>query len=201
MEGRIDTSFQTLQRDLFASGLAADIGPNAFVTWLAIKNHADFENGLAWPGMRRLSVLTGLPLSSVSKAVQRLLAHHLVRVVTPSKGKARRGQTYLACERLDVRLGDRVLCTIVLDYVPAKLRGQVAKIDQALRVGEAAGDVFAGCTILPGPGFAWDQASGSLRARLPARELPHVQPLSEEELESPLVKRMLAIADRVRQKG
>ena len=201
MQGRIDTSFQTLQRDLFASGLAAEIGPNAFVTWLAIKNHADFENGLAWPGMRRLAVLTGLPLSSVSKAVQRLVAHHLVRVVAPSKGKARRGQTYLACERLDVRLGERVLCTIVLDYVPAKLRGQVARIDQALKTADGVGEVLAGCTILPGPGFAWDADAGVLRAQLPARELPHVEPLSVEERESPLVRRMLAIAERVRGGG
>lgn len=199
MQGRIDTSFQTLQRDLFASGLAAEIGPNAFVTWLAIKNHADFESGLAWPGMRRLSVLTGLPLSSVSKAVQRLLSHHLVRVVAPSRGKSRRGQTYLACERLDVRLGDRVLCTIVLDYVPAKLRGQVARIDQALRTEDGVKEVMAACTILPGPGFTWDAGSGALRASLPARELPHVEPLSADELASPLVKRMLAVAERVRE--
>jgi hypothetical protein len=198
MQGRIDTSFQTLQRDLFASGLAAEIGPNAFVTWLAIKNHADFESGLAWPGMRRLAMLTGLPLSSVSKAVQRLLGHHLVRVVAPSKGKGRRGQTYLACERLDVRLGDRVLCTIVLDYVPARLRGQVARIDQALRTDDGTPEVLAGCTILPGAGFAWDAVSGSLRAQLPARDLPQVETLSQEELESPLVKRVLAISSRVR---
>ena len=198
MQGRIDTSFQTLQRDLFASGLAAEIGPNAFVTWLAIKNHADFESGLAWPGMRRLAVLTGLPLSSVSKAVQRLLSHHLVRVVSPSKGKARRGQTYLACERLDVRLGDRVLCTIVLDYVPARLRGQVTRIDQALRTDDGVDEVLAGCTILPGEGFSWDASSRSLRAQLPARELPHVESLSEEEMASPLVKRMLSIASRAR---
>jgi hypothetical protein len=198
MQGRIDTSFQTLQRDLFASGLAAEIGPNAFVTWLAIKNHADFENGMAWPGMRRLAVLTGLPLSSISAAVQKLLAHHLVRVVTPSKGKGRRGQTYLACERLDVRLGDRVLCTIVLDYVPSKLRGHLSRIDQALRTADGVSEILAGCTILPGPGFVWDAAAGVLRAQLPARDIPHVEPLTDEQLEAPLVQRMLSIADRVR---
>lgn len=197
MQGRIDTSFQTLQRDLFASGLAAEIGPNAFVTWLAIKNHADFESGLAWPGMRRLAVLTGLPLSSVSKAVQRLLAHHLVRVVAPSKGKGRRGQTYLACERLDVRLGDRVLCTIVLDYVPARLREQVKRIDQALRSDDGVAEVLAACTILPGEGFAWDPKSGALRAVLSVRDLPEVPALQEQELTSLLARRVLSIAERV----
>ena len=54
MQGRIDTSFQTLQRDLFSSGLAAKIGMNAFGVWLAIKSHADYNTGKAWPGMRRL---------------------------------------------------------------------------------------------------------------------------------------------------
>jgi hypothetical protein len=42
MEGRIDASFQTVQRDLFTSGMAAQIGMNAFGVWLAIKQ------GLAW---------------------------------------------------------------------------------------------------------------------------------------------------------
>lgn len=196
MQGRIDTSFQTVQRDLFSSGLAAQIGMNAFGIWLAIKSHADFETGKAWPGMRRLAELTGLSLGAVSNSVGVLVDAKLVRVVSKAAG-GRRGQTYIACERLDVRLGDRVLCTIVLDYVPSRLRGQVAKIDQALRVGEHDPDVFAGCEILPGPGFAWDPKSGSLRGAIPARELPTIEEDAEVAmLASPLVQRVLAIAKR-----
>lgn len=192
MQGQIDTSFQTLQRDLFASGLAAQIGMNAFGVWLAIKSHADYNTGKAWPGMRRLADLTGLSLGMVHKSIQTLVAAHLLRVEAPA-GK-RRGQTYIACERMDVRLGDRVLCTIVLDYVPATLRASLNRIDQALKTGEAEAETFAHCRIIPGEGFEWHAESGTLRADLPASQLPPPAPeLSEEQLKAPLVQRVLAI--------
>jgi hypothetical protein len=196
MQGRIDTSFQTLQRDLFSSGLAAQIGMNAFGVWLAIKSHADYSNGRAWPGMRRLAQMTGLSLGSISNSVQVLIEARLLRVVVPAKGRGRRGNTYIARERLDVRLGERVLCTIVLDYVPATLRDQVRKIDQALRLGDGVEEVFAECEVLPGPGFAWDSSTGSMRAAIPARDIPAMDPLSGEDLASPLVQRVLAIQKR-----
>jgi hypothetical protein len=197
MQGRVDTSFQTVQRDLFSSGLAAQIGMNAFGIWLAIKSHADYETGKAWPGMRRLAELTGLSLGAVSNSVKTLVDAKLLRVVTQAKGRSRRGNTYVARERLDVRLGERVLCTIVLDYVPARLRVQLGKIDQALRLGEAS-EVFAECEVLPGPGFAWDQNTGSMRASIPALEIPEVEALSHEDMQSPLVQRVLAISKRVK---
>ena len=197
MQGRVDTSFQTVQRDLFSSGLAAQIGMNAFGIWLAIKSHADYQTGKAWPGMRRLAELTGLSLGSVSNSVQTLVEAKLLRVVAQAKGRSRRGNTYIARERLDVRLGNRVLCTIVLDYVPAQLRLQVGRIDQALRTGEADAEVFAECEVVPGPGFTWSMETGSLRAAIPAREIPAVDELTDEQIEaSPLVQRVLAIAKR-----
>lgn len=195
MQGRVDTSFQTLQRDLFASGLAAKIGMNAFGVWLAIKSHADYNTGKAWPGMRRLSDLTGLSLGLIHRSVQTLVDAHLLRVEKPAKG-GRRGQTYVACERMDVRLGDRVLCTIVLDYVPATLRQSLNSIEQALSTGEGGAEVFAQCRILPGPGFAWHADSASLVATIPAAEIPPPD-LSEEALKQPLVQRVLAIQRRV----
>ena len=79
MEGRIDASFQTVQRDLFTSGMAAQIGMNAFGVWLAIKSHADYNTGKAWPGMRRLADLTGLSLGLIHKSVQILVESHLLR--------------------------------------------------------------------------------------------------------------------------
>lgn len=194
MQGRIDTSFQTLQRDLFASGLAAKIGMNAFGVWLAIKSHADYNTGKAWPGMRRLADLTGLSLGAIHKSVKALVDAHLLRVEKESKG-GRRGQTYIACERLDVRLGDRILCTVVLDYVPSTLRASLNSIEQALSTGEGKPDVFAQCRILPGPGFAWDSKIGALRASIPAAEIPPPD-LTEEQLKQPLVQRVLAIQQR-----
>lgn len=199
MQGRIDTSFQTLQRDLFASGLAAKIGMNAFGVWLAIKSHADYNTGKAWPGMRRLSDLTGLSLGLIHRSVQTLLEAHLLRVEKPSRG-GRRGQTYVACERMDVRLGDRVLCTIVLDYVPATLRSTLNSIDQALLTGEATAETFAQCRIIPGPGFAWDSESKVLQGEVSSRDIPPPD-LTDEQLKQPLVQRVLAIQERVKKEG
>ena len=193
MQGRIDTSFETLQRDLFASGMAARIGMASFGVWLAIKSHADYNTGECWPGMRRLAELTGLSLGGVSKAVRTLVEARLLRVLAVGRGK--RGNRYVARERLDVRLGDRVLCTVVVDYVPATLRQTLSGIDQALATGEGAAEVFADCEIVPGVGFAWDARVGVLRAVIPGSDLPPAD-LTEEQLKAPLVQRVLAMQER-----
>ncbi len=194
MQGRIDTSFQTLQRDLFASGMAARIGMSSFGVWLAIKSHADYNTGECWPGMRRLAELTGLSLGGVSKSVQTLVQARLLRVLREGSGK--RVNRYIARERLDVRLGDRVLCTIVVDYVPATIRATLKEIDTAMATGRAAAEVFAACEIVPGDGFKWDAEAGVLRAQVAASEVPPPD-LAEEELKKPLVQRVLAIQRKV----
>ena len=79
MTGEIDTTYQTMQRDLFAGGLAAKIGANAFAVWSAIKYHADFESGHAWPSIRRLAEMTGIGKTSVMRAVATLEAEHMLR--------------------------------------------------------------------------------------------------------------------------
>lgn len=194
MQGRIDTSFQTLQRDLFASGMAARIGMSSFGVWLAIKSHADYNTGECWPGMRRLAELTGLSLGAVSKCVHTLVEARLLRVLSAGRGK--RGNRYIARERLDVRLGDRVLCTIVLDYVPATIRNTVRQLDEAVSTGKGVAEVFAACEIVPGDGFTWDPKAGVLRADIAASDVPPPD-LSEEELKRPLVQRVLAIQRKV----
>lgn len=199
MEGRIDASFQTVQRDLFTSGMAAQIGMNAFGVWLAIKSHADYNTGKAWPGMRRLADLTGLSLGLIHKSVQILLESQLLRVEKESKG-GRRGQTYIACERMDVRLGNRIICTVVLDYVPATLRKSINSIDQALKTGEGGEEISALCRILPGPGLAFDERSGAFVGKISASEIPFPD-LTEEQMKQPLVARVLAIRDGVKKRG
>lgn len=169
MQGKIDSSFQTEQRDLFASGIVAEIGVNAYAVWSAIKYHADFATGEAWPGMRRLGELVGLSKSTVDRAVDVLEKARMLRVL--KAGGKRRGQTYIARERMAVRLGDRILCTIVVDYVPSRLRGQLDRIEAALTKGGDP-DAFADVEIIPGEGFAWDAPAGVLRGRIPARDLP-----------------------------
>jgi hypothetical protein len=146
--------------------------------------------------MRRLADLTGLSLGLIHKSVQILLESHLLRVEKESKG-GRRGQTYVACERMDVRLGNRILCTVVLDYVPATLRQSINSIDQALKTGDAGPETFAQCRILPGPGLSFDEKSGSFKGVISSNEIP-LPDLTEEQMKQPLVQRVLAIQQRAK---
>lgn len=174
MQGKVDSSFQTEQRDLFASGIVAEIGVNAYAVWSAIKYHADYNTGHAWPGMRRLGEVVGLSKSAVDRAVDVLEQSHMLRVVKPS-GK-RRGQTYVARERISVRLGDLVLCVVVIDYVPAQVRNKINRIEQALSVGEHDPEAFAEVEIIPGEGFQWDSKAKILRSKVPVKNIPaHVE--------------------------
>lgn len=170
MQGTLDATFGTFQRDLFESGLAGQIGANAFIVWTAIKSHADFQTGTAWPSIRRLCDLTGLADKTVSKALATLIDAHLLRIV--QKGNRSRASRYIATERLDVRLGDRILATIVLDYIPARIHQTLKRIGQTIKTGEHDPDLFAQVEIIPGPGFVWDDQKGVLRASIPVADLP-----------------------------
>lgn len=170
IEGQIDSSFTTEQRDLFASGLVAEIGVNAYAVWSAIKYFADYNTGVAWPGMRKLGEKLGLSAMSVKRAIDTLEATHMVRIV--ARSTKRKGQSYIARERMCVRLGKQVLCTIVLDYVPGTLRGKIHRLEQALATGEDDPEAFAEVEIIPGEGFVWDDASRTLRGRVATREIP-----------------------------
>jgi DNA-binding MarR family transcriptional regulator len=170
IQGHLDSTFVTEQRDLFASGIVAEIGVNAYAVWSAIKYFADYNTGHAWPGMRKLGEKLGLSAMTVKRAIDQLEAAHMVRIVAGST--KRKGQTYLARERMAIRLGKRVLCTIVLDYIPGTLRQQINRIQSALGTGEDDPEAFADVEIIPGEGFAWDEGTRTLRARIPTRDIP-----------------------------
>lgn len=189
MQGRINTSFATYQADLFESGLVAQIGTNAFAVWSAVKAHADFQTGVAWPSIRRLMALTGLASATVQKSLRTLEDAKLLR--SEVKGKSR---YYLARERLDVSLGSVTLCTVVVDYVPAKLRGQLGRVREALESGKPDPEAFAAVEIVPGPGFIWDDRAKVLRGVVKASEVPQDAPDAPTlgELGSAIAKRLTA---------
>ena len=183
MQGKINTSFATYQADLFESGLVAQIGPNSFAVWSAIKAHADYQTGVSWPSIRRLMELTGLASATVQKCLTTLEEHRLLRSEVKNKKRY-----YLARERLDIHLGSRVICTIVVDYVPASMRTQLARVKDALQAGENDEEAFAACEIIPGSGFVWDDREKVLRGALVASEMPS-QPESLSDLARPIVER------------
>ena len=170
IEGHIDSSFTTEQRDLFASGIVAEIGVNAYAVWSAIKFYADYNTGHAWPGMRKLGEKLGLSAPTVKRAIDQLETARMVRIVASST--KRKGQTYIARERMSIRLGNRVLCTIVIDYVPGTLRGKINRLESALASGKDDPEAFAKVEIIPGEGFQWDDATKTLRGQVAARDIP-----------------------------
>lgn len=197
MKSKIDTTFQTMQRDLFASGIAAQIGMSAFGLWQAIKSHADFETGEAEPGIRRLAEMTGMGKSTVSECVRILEKHKMLRVI--AKGKGKQGSLYIARERLDIRLGSRVLCTIVVDYVPFHIGARLKEIGDAVNErGQVDADALTNCEIIPGDGFRWDASEGVLKASLPTAELKQ---LPEDEIDEdnahPAVRKLMDTRRRI----
>jgi hypothetical protein len=169
LHGQLDTSFQTMQRDLFVSGMVAQIGVNAFAIWQAIKAHADYQSGVCWPSVRRLMELTGLANATVQKALATLTEARLLRI-------KKRGQRnyYVACERMDFRFGEILICTVIVDYVPARLRENLFGIKGVLEgkvKGANAKEIMAQIEIIPGPGFTWDASSRSLKQEVPGRML------------------------------
>lgn len=168
LKGSLDTSYQTQQRDMFSSGLVSEIGVNAFAVWHAIKSHADYQTGKSWPGIRRLIELTGLASASVQRAIKTLESAHLLKVT-------RLGQKncYVARERMDVRVGSRVVVTIVIDYIPASMRQRLAKLKEAALSGDMdSEDVWADVDVLPGAGMVYDKQLGGFKGRLRADEVP-----------------------------
>lgn len=180
MDGKIDSTFGTFQRDMFESGLAAEIGANCFIVWVAIKSHADFNTGKAWPSIRRLADITGLSVNTVQKAINGLISSNLLRI--DSKGNTRTSTRYIARERLDVRLGNRLLCRIVIDYVPAKIRSNVHKISETLKSGERNPEAFSEVEIIPGEGLVWNPNTGTLQGKISVKEMPSRE-LSEIDAE------------------
>lgn len=179
IRGEIDTTYHTQQRSMFASGLAAEIGVHAFAVWHAIKSHADFQTGVAWPGIRRLCELTGASDKTVQAAIKTLVAAHLLRVT-------KRGQKnlYVARERMDVRIGDRVICTIVVDFVPATMRDKLAKLKGATSGEIENEDVWAQVELIPGSGLVLDAQKGTFKAVLKADEIPEIEKISPSQSSS-----------------
>lgn len=170
MEGRIDSTFGTFQRDMFESGLVSEIGANCFVIWIAIKTHADFNTGTAWPSIRRLGEITGLSVNTVQKAIGALETANLLKVI--KSGNQRQSTRYVARERLDVKLGNRLLCRIVMDYVPARIKATMHTIQETLKSGERNPDAFSQVEIIPGEGFVWNAQTGTLQSQIPIRDIP-----------------------------
>ena len=132
--------------------------------WHAIKIYADFNTDKAFPGMRRLGLDVVMSAASVKRAVDVLETNKLLRIVESHTKK--KGQTYIARERLSIRLGDILICTIVVDYIPSKIKDKLKNIKEALKVRESSGDLFAQVEIIAASGFCMTKRLEISKAQL-----------------------------------
>ena len=193
LTGSIDTTFVTMQRDMFTSGLAAEIGIAAFAVWHGIKFHSDFNNGQAYPGIRRIAEITGTAPSTVQIAIKVLIEKNLLRVT-------KRGQKniYVPRERMDVRVGGRVIATVVVDYVPVEMRERLASLKSATSTEIDNSDVWAQVDLLPGPGMVLDKKSGTFSGTMRADEVPEQLPPHSMKSVSSARDALKDIADQLR---
>ncbi len=180
IRGEINSTYTTQQRDIFESGLLAEIGPNAFAAWSIIKYFANYKTGQGYPGLRTIAAMMNSSPQTAMRAVKTLENAHLLREVAPSVFK-KKGATYIARERLTVRLGGHTLCTIVVDYIPNKIRSQIKKINASLLTGEHDPDAWAEVEIIPGDGFIWNEKSKTLKASIKVTDLALDEPTSDTE--------------------
>ena len=193
IQGDIDTTYYTQQRDIFTSGLAAEIGIAAFAVWHAIKWHADFNTGESYPGIRRIAEITGTAPSTVQIAIKVLVDKHLLRI-----RKAGRKNVYVARERIDVRVGGRVITTIVVDFIPDQMRERLAKLKAAGAGDIDAADVWAQVDLLPGPGMVLDKKTGTFSGSMRADEVPAQMPSHQTQSVSDAKSALKQIADQLR---
>ena len=73
---------------------------------------------------------------------------------------------------MSVTVGSTTLCTIIIDYVPERLRGQIKRIGESFKTGEDDPEAFAQVEIIPGEGFVWDETSRTLKGKISAAKLP-----------------------------
>ena len=165
----VKAGFSTTLTDIFENGMVAHIGPAAFTILQAIKAYADYNTGIAWPGMRAIGEKVGMSKTTVQRAIVILEKNHLLRV---EKGKKIRSTNrYVARECVQLKLGNLQLCTIVIDYVPAKLKARLANVRLAFEKGESNPELLANVEIIVADGFVFDAKSNSFRSKVVIEEV------------------------------
>lgn len=184
MKEQINTMFSSYQNSMFESGLAAQIGGNALLVWLAIKSYANLNTGVAWPAIRTIAVVTGLSKTTVEKALNHLEELHMLKIV---RGDTKTSNRYVARERLDVRIGNIVVCTIVADYIPTKMRDTLKIVKNGLNEISKKNSKAVELEIIPADGFEWDSDSHKLVAKV---DLEHERQKQDKFQHSALGKKV-----------
>jgi hypothetical protein len=135
---------------------------------------------------------------TVQRSLKTLVESKLLRIE-----KRGRSNLYIARERMSLRVGDVPVCSVVVDYAPARLRKTLFRLQglvEGTDQGEDVQELLAQIEIIPGPGFVWDPVSGSLKREVPARLLASSVP-SPTPTDTALSRRLEQVRARAKAKG
>ena len=120
-------------RAMIDQGDVARIGPHAFTVYAVIKAHANYNSGMAHPGIERISEQSGVSLAQVKRALSVLETAGLIK-----KTKSGRSNHYTLREKVQITEAGLPHTVATWDYVPSRAQHTVAELKKAVIAGDLA---------------------------------------------------------------
>lgn len=130
-----ETTWFHLFRTMFTNGDVKQIGPYAFTIYCAVKAHASFHTGEAFPGIDKLVELTGISPAQVKRVLATLEASGYLNI-----SKVGRRNHYTLREKVAIQdAHGRPAAVATWDYLPGTVKDTVADLRNVLVTGDFAG--------------------------------------------------------------
>lgn len=130
-----ETTWFHLFRTMFTNGDIKAIGPYAFTIYCAIKAHASFHTGEAFPGVDRLVELTGISPAQVKRVLLVLEKAGYLNIA-----KKGRSNQYTLREKVAIQdAHGRPAAVATWDYLPKSVQDAMADLRNVLVTGDFAG--------------------------------------------------------------
>lgn len=86
--------------------------------------------------------------------------------------RVRKTNHYISRERMDIRVGSKVVCTVIVDYIPAQMRDRLARLKGAASGDISKEDVWAQVELIPGPEMKLDASTKTFKTAVRVDEMP-----------------------------
>lgn len=132
---RAETTWFHLFRTMFSQGDVAKMGPYAFTVYCAIKAHANFNTGEAFPGIPLIAQLTGISKSQVKRTLDVLDELGYLSI-----DRSHRKNHYTLREKIAIEDADGHPTAIATwDYLPLTVQEAMNDLRNVLVTGDFAG--------------------------------------------------------------
>jgi hypothetical protein len=131
-----ETTFFHVFRSMFGTGDVKKMGVNAYAIYGALKYHADFKTGEAYPGIPVLMGLTGVGRKGTMDALEVLVA---MGYCTKTR-RGRAGNEYLLREKIAIEDAEgAIVAQGSFDYMPLGIKRAVHDLKHVLLTGDLNG--------------------------------------------------------------